>query len=208
MNGCLACNADNSACVKPLGGYFCSGNSCTACLKDCATCADVTSCLTCPVTITPVNSADTGNKKRCPPPCNAPATYLDKTTDYVCKNCPANCATCEWDISKTDNVKCKTVNKGYFLSADRATQCSANFDSCSSASAGTCKAGFYLNADGACVACSLDCATCSSATVCTSCKPGGSMTKDSRCVPNCAGNPRTFPDITTYSCVNCMANCL
>jgi len=207
----MACNADNTKCLKPMGGYFISDNSVTACLKDCATCADVTSCLTCPVTITPVNSADTGNVKRCPPPCKAPATYLDRTTDYVCKNCPANCAACTFDKYSTDKVKCSTPIKGFFISdgADRATQCSANFDSCTTDKIGTCKASFYLTANGACADCTSDCATCATTTgLCTTCKPGGSMTKDSRCLPNCAGAPKTFPDITTYSCVNCMANCL
>jgi len=162
------------------------------------------------VGIIPVN--DAGSNRRCPPSCRAPATYVDKTTDYVCKSCPANCATCDHDTTKTDNVKCLTVNKGFFLSADRASPCSANFDSCTSSTVGTCKAGFYLTAAGACVSCETatpGCVSCAAGTGrCTSCKPGGSLTKDAKCLPNCSRNPRTFPNPTTYTCDNCMANCL
>ena len=106
-------------------------------------------------------------------------------------------------------MECQTVSKGFFISADvtTATACSAKFDSCTSATVGVCKAGFYLSG-GNCIACRADCATCSSGTACDSCrKDGSTLTKDKTCLLNCAGKPQTFPDYVSYTCKACSSNC-
>jgi hypothetical protein len=120
-------------------------------------------------------------------------------------SCVLNCPTGLYSNPATGNCT------GCSGSCDTCSVTSSNCTSCLNGLAlfnytcvTNCTDGYYL-LNSQCNACNVNCSTCSSATVCITCKFGFYF-YSGNCVDQC---PSTFPVTTTGSCTDCTdTNCL
>lgn len=114
-----------------------------------------------------------------------------KTTSSLCSVCPIGCPTCIEYQTTPPHVHCFSCYPTFTLQPDRPHQC-------------ICSPGTYAQSGNppSCVPCTVGCATCTSATVCTSCSQGYYLSSTSclACMPVC----KTCSGATT--CSSCISS--
>lgn len=108
--------------------------------------------------------------------------------EYKCKQCAAGMAVFEgncYDCSKTGCLTCSTTDAATF--------------SCSK-----CAEGYFLSG-GSCTPCGTNAATCTSADVALTCKPGFGL-KAGKCDTACTGNCLTCTGDLPAKCLSCKAD--
>lgn len=126
-------------------------------------------------------------KEQCVTVCPA-GTYVKSTEVRECVSCQANCLAC------TAYQKCLLCASPYNLING---YCSLN-----------CPSGTYLSVYQNCSNCALACATCSSGTSCSSCKPGNFLYYNSSgnaCLSSCPTG--YFADSRSGWCSKCLSTC-
>ncbi|KAH0571879.1 Cysteine-rich membrane protein 1 [Spironucleus salmonicida] len=180
--GCKTCTKDAlGTCTECLPRFILDGSACSACSAGCGTCTSSTVCTNCDDGFMLKDSACTACSSNC-----QTCTGADVCTNCddgfglargACKACPANCKQC--DAGET----CSACYDGFVI---KGTKCDK--DECDAET--PCKAGKFcsmLAIGNRCTDCSGDCANCSSATQCTTCKNTHEMNTDQTCTTICAG---------------------
>lgn len=152
--------------------------------------------------------------------CNDGFRLYDGISSPDCEACVKGCKRC--DDAKDKCTEC--LEKFYVSSREgnyvNCSSCPSNCRSCRKESTGSltcldCIDGYYLE-NGRCIKCNSPCATCSSASICTSCIAGhlfdGIKSCDSLCHPDCFTCERTQTTCTSChdgfylvnnSCIKC-----
>ncbi|KAH0576029.1 Cysteine-rich membrane protein 1 [Spironucleus salmonicida] len=194
---CSTCNNDMSKCKTCIHNFDPSGpipcakckdkffedtsaniRKCTACSANCTVCSSNSICTACDDGFSIIN-------KQCV------ACTINQATACTCQTAK-NCSTCDNDTSK-----CKT--------------CITNFDPSITTPCENCVAGFFKDTTSGtdtCTACSVNCTTCSSSSICTACNDGFSVQND-KCEKKCTktdGNCTTN-QICDIICKDCTGNC-
>ena len=195
VSPCVSCSAiaDCSSCIpgKFLYGTSCispcpagyvgvvGSGACQACTENCKTCSGaVNSCLTC------VNgSYFLPSSSSCVSSCE-PSLFIDYA-NQKCVGCTSPCDTCV-----NSSTTCLSCIAGYL---NYQNQC-----------LGSCPAGMFIQANKTCVACSSNCAVCTSLTSCLQCS-GSTYLYNKACVANC---PAAVAVIVDGACTACSTqNC-
>jgi hypothetical protein len=181
---CLTCNnstiyyALNSSCISGCPtGYYNSSGNCTLCVAPCLTCTTATSCLSCLTNFLYNNSCV--NASACPA-----GTYGNTTTN-ACESCQTPCTTCSGSMGNC--TSCNGSNALY-----------------NNTCLGTCPATFYAN-NFVCVPCVAPCLACSTLNFCLSCV--SSYLFNGTCYNASACPPKTFANLTAFTCDACIVNC-
>jgi hypothetical protein len=171
MQGCLAITTQG-ACTQCTSSFFLNQGSCVGCDPSCATCNDLSLCLTC-----------------------ATGYYNATNVDYsMCQACSLGCQAC------TSSTVCTSCGSGYRLATGSCTACSSSCLACSATVCTTCNQLSGL-ISGICYLCtdtskqgSAGCLTCTSNGVriqCTSCSPGYYLNTGTQACVACS---LTFPN--------------
>ena len=129
----LNCNKtepDSCKCLKCDKGFYVENYICKNCLANCDTCSNSTKCENCEEGYF-VNDEDT------------------------CQSCSSNCKKTE-----ADSCKCSECDKGFHVDKYICKNCIINCDTCSnSTKCENCKEGYFVNENGQCQSCPLNCKT-------------------------------------------------
>eukprot|EP00702_Spironucleus_salmonicida_P001568 EST42859.1 Cysteine-rich protein [Spironucleus salmonicida] len=195
-------------------GYFCPSNvsadatACLVCKSECATCtgdtAEAAKCLTCAPGKYLISDFCTACDAKC-------ATCTAESTCQTCKNGNfLNGTTCSACVSgQTMACTCGSVKNCSTCAADmsKCKTCINNFDPSGGTPCEKCLSGFFKETkDGSetCTACSANCITCTSSSVCTGCENGFSINSN-KCV-SCADENCTTCTANKDTCTVCKAD--
>lgn len=169
-----------------------SGDDCTiVCGDQCSTCNSV-DCLTC----NDLSMIISGANCFCPS-----GTFVD--TDGTCSVCPDLCTECTVDTCTSCSTN-YSLNAGVCVAAcpdamyslnGVCTSCPSFCVYCESANCSICADGYYLEG-GECIPCSKNCNLCNSASGCTECSSGNTLTEGYCCTNNC----KTCSNGVCYNC--------
>ena len=204
---CATCTNGNS-CSQCFAGYYFDSiqRACVTCADPlCASCT-ATGCVTCDAGLF-TNS--TGSCVNCSPncgSCNSLAAcygcnpgYFVEPADGQCKSCPnkiPNCNLC-------DNAStCKSCMAGFSVTpSGGCAQCPSNCFSCTNTGCAQCNPGYFVSGNS-CTACSTNCNTCTSGSVCTVCNNQYALVSNA-CVVCTDANCLTCSPAAT--CTSCLA---
>ncbi|CAG9320600.1 unnamed protein product [Blepharisma stoltei] len=138
------------------------------------------------------------SERRLDPSACDPGKYQIDTGD--CADCQHPCSTCSTvatDCDECDDSTHMTYDAG--TKACTCTDTNASFDTASLKC--VCNAGFFLNDQEVCTACTAPCSSCNSATFCTTCQDETHMTYDSAAGTCTCTDVKASFDTTTLKCV-------
>ncbi|XP_009067528.1 PREDICTED: proprotein convertase subtilisin/kexin type 5-like [Acanthisitta chloris] len=185
-------------------GYFNDSETCTECSGSCKTCIEsATKCLSCK---SPLLLEDW----QCKPNCSK--KYF--ATEGICKHCPEMCQEC------IHNEICKECMDEFFLHEGNCKDCNGpHSDDCTACTTGSfvlyngmcfeeCPEGsYYEEVTGDCQACNRTCQTCSSSTVCLTCRNGQMLKHGGHCVTSGYCSPTEYYIEETQTCKSCHKEC-
>lgn len=214
--GCVSCSSQNpNQCISCAVGFYLSSSSiCMPCSSQCKSCSfsSPNICLSCFSNQFLIN----GQCTQCNPSsncltCSASNTskctscsYGSLITNGVCQiGCPLNCLSC------SNTTFCSVCQQGYSAnSMGVCLPCLTNCRYCSSQANAiciNCGEGFYLNPNGACVACSSPyCLTCTNLG-CSVCMQGFYLNSQFSCVRVCSPPCATCAAFNPSACSTCLA---
>lgn len=217
ISSCSSCNVQGSGfnsdqwfsiCTNCTAGFFLNQTACMPCTNNCSMCYSNGACGACQTGFALIKS------------------------NYSCMACPSSCRTCSYNEGLNSQVNgpfncdsCPTGN--YYLDSTTQLCVLSTAVGCSGWSAAGCTgcASGYFDSDvtvgvWACTACSANCLSCTSASVCTTCAPGYGLAGGSACVActpagckDCSAAAATCTTCYEYGlltgglCPNCTANC-
>ena len=224
-NACSQCDYQDNCNICIVGYYLdLKDSKCLPCTSLCSECLSNSLCTKC-----------------------EKGAYIDETT-YKCLMCPSfcydcknfdfcvecssnylqksegNCIPCMHDCKKCESEDiCLICEAGSYLDeSKRCRKCSINCDSCNSYEiCNECHIGYFLK-EGYCIICSeINCLNCEK-NLCTVCKAGFYLVKETdlcmNCIQNCisCNNSNSclscsegfYLDSETNNCKNCIQNCL
>ena len=145
----------NSSTITSVGNYYLDSINkyYDSCMISCSTCSSATICDSCNTGSLYYPNGDDENTLEC---------ILNPTNGYYFNSnkmysCPTKCATCEYSDSQ---VNCLSCSSGYYKVKDsNPIECIIKRDD----------DNYYISSDNEVTKCTINCLTCSSSTLCTSC---------------------------------------
>ena len=158
---CFKKEEDNCKCSECDKGFYVDKYICNSCIVNCDKCSNATKCENCKEGFF---ANDEGICQECPLNCNKCSNstkcehckggfFINDEGD--CQSCPSNCLK-----NEPDSCKCSECDKGYYVDKHICNSCINNCDKCSnSTKCENCKEGFFVNDEGECQSCPLNCKT-------------------------------------------------